>query len=147
MVENIQSIKVLSHFLTAINFGVIALALMVLLKRSDIGHRTLIRLIIVFNIMVSGDSVFGAWNQFHRHSNAFAMMRFGTAVFGTCCVIYFLVSNADVVRTLRISELWDRLRKDKVTDSEQARMQMTYASEQTLQRSQDLVIAACSKTH
>jgi hypothetical protein len=146
MTDNLQWVKVFTHFLTAINFGLVALALMVLLRRHDIGHRTLIRLGVVFNALICGDSVFGVWNQYHRHSNPYAMMRFGTAIFGTMVVVYFFVTNQDIIRTLRISELWNRLRSDELSDSDQARLQLTYASQATLKRSQEMVMGCSSRT-
>lgn len=146
MVNTLQWVKVFAHLLTAINFAVIAIALIVFLNRHDIGHRTLIRLSIIFNTMVSGDAVFAAWNQYHRHSGTLAMMRFGTAVFGTACVVYFVVANRDIIQTLRISELWSSAQKDRITDSEQVRLNMAYASEQTLRKSQEMVMARYDKT-
>jgi hypothetical protein len=144
MTDTLQWIRVFTHLLVAINFGLVALALMVFMRRHDIGHRTLIRLGIVFNMLVCGDSIFGAWIlHYHRHSNAYAMMRFGTAVFGTAVVVYFITTNQDLIRTLRISEFVDRARKDKVADQEQMRSNLTYVSQETLKRSQAMIMACC----
>lgn len=145
MTDNLQWVKVFTHLLTAINFGIVSLALMIFLRRHDIGHRQLLRLGVVFNALVCGDSIFGVWNQYHRHSNPYAMMRFGTAVFGTMVVVYFIVTNRDIIQTLRISELWDRLKKDAIADADQARVQLTFASQVTLKRSQEMVMSCSSK--
>lgn len=143
MPQTILLMRLFENVLTAINFGVIALALTAFLQRRDVGHRTLLRMVIVFCAMVTGDNLFGAWSIFHRHREAFVLIRFGTAVYGSMCVTYFIVVNRDLVRTLRVSELWDRLRKDRLKDKEQARTQMIFASQQT--RIQSEAILARSK--
>lgn len=132
-------IRIFASLLNSLNFGVIALALVIFLNRKDIGHRTLIRMVIYFCAMVSGDNLFGAWHVYHGHSEAFAFMRLGTAMFGSAVVAYFMIVNRDVIRTLRISEFWDRLRKDKISDGEQARVLMVYNSEQTRGRSEAIL--------
>lgn len=132
-------IRLFASVLTAINFGVIALSLIAFLQRKDIGHRTLLRMVSVFCIMVCGDNVFGAWHIFHHHGEVFAMMRFGTAIYGSICLTYFLVVNRDLLRTFQISEMWDRLRRDHIADKEQARMQMVFISEQTRIRSEGIM--------
>lgn len=138
---SIVQLRLMNYLMTAFNFGTIAVALLVFVNRKDIGHKTLIRMAIIFCSMIAGDSAFGAWNLYHRHVSTMAMMRFGTAVFGTACVTYFLVTNRDILRTLRISELWDRLKKDKIADGEQARMQIDFLGKETLLRSEALLMA------
>lgn len=127
----INWIRLFGSVLTAINFAALALALIFFLRRHDIGHRTLLRLVILFCCMVASDNIFAAWNIYHHHREWYAMMRLGTAMYGSMCFTYFMVVNRDLIRTLRISELWDRLRKDKLDDRAQAREQMIYASFQT----------------
>lgn len=138
---SVVQLRLLNYLMTAFNFGVIAISLFIFVIRKDIGHKTLLRMGIIFCTMISGDSCFGAWNLYHRMVSTMAMMRFGTAIFGTACVTYFIVTNRDILRTLKISELWDRLRKDKVADSEQARMQMSFISRETLLRSEALLMS------
>lgn len=139
MTPTVVWIRLFGSVLNAINFGVIGLALILFLNRNDIGHRSLIRMVIVFCAMVCGDNIFGAWNVYHHHRETFAMIRLGTAMYGAVCVTYFMATNRDVLRTLRISELWDRMRKEKVTDGEQGRLNMIYASEQTRSRSEAIM--------
>lgn len=139
MTPTLVWMRLFASVLTAVNFGVISLALILFLNRNDIGHRALIRMVIIFCSMVCGDNIFGAWNVYHHHREAFAFIRFGTSMFGTMVVVYFMIVNRDVVRTLRISELWDRLRRDRLADGEQARLNMVYTSEQTRYRSESIL--------
>lgn len=60
-------------------------------------------------------------------------------MYGSICITYFMVANRDVLRTLRISELWDRLRKDQAAEKEQARQQMIYLSQQTRAQSEGIL--------
>lgn len=144
MPDSIMLVRIFSHVLTAINFGVIGLSLILFLQRTDVGHRTLLRMIIVFCTMVTGDSLFGIWNVFHNHREAFAMMRLGTAMYGSICVTYFMIVNRDLIRTLRISELWDRLRKNRIASREQARMQIMFVSKQTREQSEAMLVRSKS---
>lgn len=139
MTTTVLWVRLLGNFMAAINFGAIALALIVFLQRKDIGHRTLLRMIVVFSLMSMGDNLFGAWSAFHHHRQAFASIRLGTAMYGTMCVVYFMATNRDLIRTLRVSEMFDRLRRDNIADREQARQQMVYSSKVQLERSEALL--------
>lgn len=145
MPQTDQIVRIFANILTAINFGVIAVALIVFLRRQDIGHRPLLRMIVVFCLMITGDHVLGLyWNLTRAHTETFALLRLGTAVYGSMCVTYFTVTNRDLLRTLRISEFWDRARKGTLAEREQARQQIVYASRQT--RVQSEAILARSKS-
>lgn len=140
MTPTMAGVNIFSNVLTAVNFMVVAVALIMFMRRTDIGHRTLIRLIIIF---ATARSVVGwstAWDLSHGFTMHTAILRAACAIIGAVCVVYFVASSHDVVKTFQTSETADRLRKNAETDKEQARQQMTYLSASTRRRSEALLM-------
>lgn len=139
MTPTVVWINIFGNALTAMSFLVIAITLIMFLYRRDIGHRMLIRLTIIFASVRSIVAIATLWDLSHHFTMATSILRALCALIGFVCVVYFIITNSDVLQTLRTSEMWDRLRKDREADREQARQQMTYLSGETRKRSEAML--------
>lgn len=131
--------RAVGNVLTALDFTILSVTLVVLLQRTDIGHRTMLRMLLIYSMMHSVSSFVGVFSVYQHLTMFSVTMRFITALILTASVVYIVVKNWDVIRTLQVSEYVDRLRKDKAADNEQARLNMTSASWRTRMASEALV--------
>lgn len=132
-------IGIYSNIINGFTYAFGSIGLLIILSRHDIGHRFMLRLLASFSMLRMIVCFTVAWDAYHNQiSRTTSIFRLVSSMVGMVFIAYVLVRINHLIQTLRESESLDRLRANDRADAAQARLQITYLSAKTLERSERL---------